>query len=235
MTKKKSLDASLPQKRTLFSRIADFIKNRTSRKNKPKHNPAGQPLTENNISMADEDLFSKREREMTLRTYAQNKEELIKFYKNLGQGKEKIPPEMRQEEKTSVVLEDTERILEKQIIDLAKTATTLPKDALKTSVTRLTIAMFVLERTKKLRELVLERDSLDLYALFVSLRNAVQEMLAPAYYTKSYEEAIGEFLDIEALITACSELCDLTVPSITKISEMYKLKLAEKIEERGKK
>jgi len=182
-----------------------------------------------------EDLFSKREREMTLRTSAQNKEELIKFYKNLGQGKEKIPPEMQEEEKASVVLEEAEKVLEKQISDLSRTLRTLSKEALDNSVARLTIAMFVIERTKKLRELVLEKDNLDLYALFVSLRNAVQEMLAPAYYTKSRDESLGDYLDVEPLLTACSEICGLTVLSITEISSEYNIKLAKKVEDKEKK
>jgi len=54
MTKKKSPDALLPaQKRTLFSRIADFLKNR-SKKDKTKPRLAGLPLAEENAGMDKE-------------------------------------------------------------------------------------------------------------------------------------------------------------------------------------
>jgi len=55
MTKKKSFGTPLPaQKRTLFSRVAGFLKSCSAKKEKPKTHLAGQPLTEEKVGMDKE-------------------------------------------------------------------------------------------------------------------------------------------------------------------------------------
>jgi hypothetical protein len=99
------------------------------------------------------------------------------------------------------------------------------------SVGRLAISMFLLERTRKLREAALKNDRISLYSLYVSLRNQICLTLVESYYSKLPEAVIADFLDVEPILTACSDLCGLEMPPLGEIVSNYKKPLIQKLEQ----
>jgi hypothetical protein len=153
------------------------------------------------------DVLEEREKGMALRVHSQNRADLIKFYKALGaQDGKHIPPEMKRKEAESKALERAQSIMEER---------SARRDSL-------ALAAFLIDRGMKVREIVLKKDSLSLYSLFVSLRNRLCDMLGPGYYEKSGKEVMDDYLDIEPLVAACSELCGLSMPSIDEIVSSYR-------------
>ncbi len=151
------------------------------------------------------DILERREKEMALRANAQNRGDLIKFYKALAmQDGKSVPPEMRKKEAQSTALSEAAALLKEK--------------SGKAPAGRLALAEFLLDRTRKVREFALKKDSLSLYSLYVSLRNRVTQMLGPGYYEKSGNEVLDDYLDIEPLVAACSELCGLSMPTMDDIS-----------------
>lgn len=180
----------------------------------------------------DEELiYLKTEKQAALRAFSRNREELIRFYKSLGQfGDRAIPPEMREEEESSPAIEAMESILSGAIARFSKLEPMPEGRALDAAVARLSLAMFIIDRLGKLRGLVLAGDSLPMLSLFTSLRNRAAEMLTSEYYSKSIEDITGGYLDFEPLLTACSELCGLAVPSLPEIMSEYKMRLAREVD-----
>ena len=181
----------------------------------------------------EEDLFLQREKEMSIHIHEQNRNDLIKFYKDLAQlGDKKISKELKVEDAASTALAEAEELLSVNIKELSTKVSDLQQEELDVVVARLSLAMFLLERTNKLHEIILGKNGLSLYSLFVSLRNRVCEVLVPTYYVSSPKQIIDEYLDTEPILTACSELCGLAVPDLTEIVKAYKLKLADEIEKK---
>ncbi len=178
-------------------------------------------------------IFRERADEFAIRTYERNRDELIRFYQELAQmGKEKIPADMKSEETSSTAIADSENSMNDAIKTLAKTATTLTEDGIAVAVARLCIAMFLIERIKKLREISLKAEDLGTYSLYLTLRNRVCETLAPNYYSLGSQEVLGLWLDSEPLLFACSNLCGLNVPSMDDIMDEYQPRLAKIVGEK---
>ncbi len=157
-----------------------------------------------------EDVLSRRESDMAAHAYSRNREDLISFYKKLAsRDPRQIPPKTRAEDSASKALEETEALLRKRLSGQGnKTA-------------RFSLALFLLDRAKTLHGIVMNQGNLSMYSLFVSLRNAVCLMLGPPYYLKTDRQIMDEYLDIEPLLTACSELCGLQVPRLEEIMKSY--------------
>ncbi len=154
------------------------------------------------------DILGQRAKELALKIHSQNRADLIGFYKALAaQDGKRVPPEMRKNEAQSTALSEAEALLKEK--------------SGKPPADRLALAAFLLDRTRKVREFALAKDSLSLYSLYVSLRNRVTQMLGPRYYEKSGNEVLDDYLDIEPLVAACSELCGLSMPSMDDIVGSY--------------
>lgn len=180
--------------------------------------------------MPDENIYLKREQELALRTHMRNREDLINFYKSLGQqSKKKIPKEMKEDEERFKGIAEAQERMEGRIKAFAKASPEMSQGEADVAVGRLAIAMFLLDRTKKLRELAL-KGSVSVYSVYVSLRNAACGTLSDPYYAKGPEEVLGDYLDIEPLLTACSELCGLSTPPLEEMLAAYKEELAKELE-----
>ncbi len=184
--------------------------------------------------MPEEDMYLKMQREMMLSAEGQNREGLLSFYKSLGQlSVKKIPARIRGEDRESKVLSDSVAILKGKIDSFAKEAPSLTERQADISVGRLAIAMFLIDRTQKLRKVALERDSVSLYSLYLSMRNLVCGTLNESFYSEPPEEVISDFLDAEPIVSACSELCGLIVPPLGEIVSEFKKQLADEVAKRG--
>ncbi len=161
--------------------------------------------------------------------YFRGRENMIKFYTDLGRLSEKrISAATKEKDAASTALAAAGRALELKIIELIRLRP--EKKELDRRVARLSLAMFLLDRANQLHDAALARDNAALYSLFVSARNRVCEMLESDYYSKSTEAVLAEYLDTEPLLTACSGLCGLpAVPSPEEIVKAYKRRLAGKI------
>jgi len=176
----------------------------------------------------------KRQQDAALSTYRQNRDDLINFYKSLGQlSKKKIPKKLKEEDEGKEI-DSAEMLLNQGIGQFSKTSLGLSPTDLDVSVGRLAIAMFLIERVKKIREFAHKNDNLSFFSLYVSLRNQVSSTLVEQYYSKTPDQVINDYLDAEPLLCACSDLCGLAVPPLGEIVTEYKKVLAERLLEAGK-
>jgi hypothetical protein len=179
---------------------------------------------------AESNIYRERADDFALHTHQRNREELIRFYQELAQmGKEKIPAEMKSSEESSTAISESENAMNDSIKALSKTATSLSEDGIATAVARMCIAMFLIERIKKLREIALKTEDLGTYSLYLTLRNRVCETVAPNYYSLGSQEVLGLWLDAEPLLFACSNLCGLNVPDLDDVMEEYQPRLAKAV------
>lgn len=142
--------------------------------------------------------------------------------------KKKIPPQMRGEEEASTSLAYAQHILDTQILGFSHRLLKMEAGEGTEATSRLTLAMFLLERTAQLRDASLEKDSLGLYALYVSIRTDVCNMLGSSYYGKTLSAIMAEYLDIEPRIIVASQLCGfMPPPEPANIPALYQKKLTE--------
>jgi hypothetical protein len=180
--------------------------------------------------MPDEGLFGQREAAASLSAFYKNRDGLIKLYKDLSQmADRKIPAGMKADDKKYKGLKEAEKLLKKQIKGL-------PKDPSKISdldAGRLALALFLLERTNKIHDVAMKKNSLGLYSLYGSLRNMVVSTLDGDYYSLSHSDFIAAYLSVEPLLSACVELCGLAQVDIQTAMKIYKHRLAEEIDKLG--
>lgn len=186
-------------------------------------------------SMPDEEVYRKREREAAIHIDESNRKQLISFYKQLGQRESKgLSEELLTEERSSTALAEAEKIFNNQLN--ARAAKKLQENEGVGEITdaanmKLALALFLIEHTKNLREAVLSKNHLSLFSLYASMRNQVCEMVGEKYYSKSFEEVKSDYKNLEPLIIAVSELCGLTVPSLTDIIVKYGQRVSRRLME----
>ena len=84
---------------------------------------------------------------------------------------------------------------------------------------KLSLAYFLLERSRKLDELSAKTNNVSLYCLYLSLEERVCDMLSEKYYESPFMEIMDEYIDTEPILAACSELCGLAVPALEEVME----------------
>lgn len=184
--------------------------------------------------MADE-KSQELQRKIAEGLYKQNRDELVKSYKEMGSSSEdKIPASLREEDGRSALYSQATSILDKQLSRVAGIEFTRNDPNTDTVVVKFAISMFLIERTNLLRKLALESNSLSLFSLFASLRNRVLSMLDDQYYEKTLDEVVGDFLSVEPIVAACSELCGVPMPKTDEILDVYQRKLSDEIAKRTK-
>lgn len=174
--------------------------------------------------MADEgetgSLFQKREEAFTISTYMSNRQDLIRFYSELARmSRGKVPEQMKSDDAASTILADAQKNLDGALRLFADASPKMPEADASAAIARLCLAMFVLERVRKLRELTLAKDDLGAFSLYVTLRNRAGKMLSLSFFSTSSQKMLGAWLDIEPLLNACSGLCNLAVPELPKIMD----------------
>ncbi|MCI0504171.1 hypothetical protein L0Y65_05690 [Candidatus Micrarchaeota archaeon] len=178
----------------------------------------------------EEDIFRKRADEFAISTYASNREGLIRFYQDLARmGKEKIPAQMKSEDEAPAALADAGKCLDDSVKLFAETATGLSEEGASTAVARLCLAMFLIERVKKLREISIRLDDLGVFSLYVTLRNRVTQTLSPSFFAGPSRDMLDKWLDLEPLLTACSGLCGLAVPELGEIMDEYQPRVVDAV------
>lgn len=162
-----------------------------------------------------------------------NRDELVKFSLDLANkfGGRPVSKELREEESKSTVLTQAERLLQLKIIEYSRGVLRMPEADRTAGTLRLTTALFLLERTKAIRDAALKDNKLGLFSLYVSLRDDVCGLLGPSYYGSTFKDIAGAYLDIEPSIIAASKLCGfMRPPELVNIPDMYKMALGKRVE-----
>jgi hypothetical protein len=169
------------------------------------------------------------ESSFALRIHETNRSDAVEFYLALAKsGKEKIPPDMLKEEKGSKALDEAESRRKAQAASLSDMPEGAPEfDA---AVAKLCLAKYLLERTGKIREIILKGNSVGAFTLFLSLKEAVLNLLSEKYYGLMAGQILDEYDDLEPILSACSEICGLRSVSLTEAMGEYKKLLADELE-----
>ena len=134
-----------------------------------------------------------------------------------------IPKQVIQSDESSTLLTEAEKLLEKSIAKFSKSDL---KNAT-AEVSRFSLAMFLLDRTTAIGNLVRKKNQSGSHSLYLSLRNQVCEFLDDGYYL---DTTLSSYVDLEPLLAACSDLCGLAPIAIDKVMAEYKAKLAGKLD-----
>ncbi|VVC04788.1 Uncharacterised protein [Candidatus Bilamarchaeum dharawalense] len=164
--------------------------------------------------------------EEILRVSSKNRRDQIETYTQLGSMNANPIPDSIKDQK-STLLSDAQALLEKQIILFSKS----DLKELESTTAKLCLAMFLLDRTNSINSKVLIVNRSGLHSLFLTLRKQVCEMLGKDYYSKSTDEILSNYIDLEPLLVACSDLCGLPSAPLEDVMRLYKSKLAQKIDE----
>jgi hypothetical protein len=162
--------------------------------------------------------------------HARDTKELAVAYKRFAlANKGGITDSQRKKEQASTALDIAERLLTLKIAEFSPKLDN-PDDTVAEDAQRLTLALFLLERTTQIRDAALKKNQLGTYALYVSLRDDVCKMLASDYYQKNFTGIIHVYLDLEPQIIAASGICGiLPPPSVAEIPDLYKKVLRARI------
>ncbi len=155
-----------------------------------------------------------------------NRTELIKFYKQLvSMTDDPIPAQTIMQHNEYVGLINANKIRRKNIAAIPKKKT----PGIDLIIARICLASFLIERTNEIGNISLKQNKISMYSLFSSLRLHVTKFLHGNYYERSSSDIINEYIDLEPLVCACSELCGLKSMELTEIMETYQSKLVGEI------
>ncbi|MDD1474965.1 hypothetical protein MEO41_27395, partial [Dolichospermum sp. ST_sed4] len=107
--------------------------------------------------------------------------------------------------------------------------------SLELDVLKVCIAMFLIGRIIELRQKLAIKNTIGSYSVYCSFRNRVSEMLTGNYYSKSTQAVISDYLDLEPLLSACSEICELPAVNLQDAVSIHKQKLLDELRALGKK
>jgi len=172
-------------------------------------------------------IYTERARAAAASNANASRSSLIEFHKSFAranQGK-KIASGLRAEEASSTELADTGGLLERMIAKFAAASDKMEDPEFELAIARLSIAMFLTERTAKLRDFALGRDDLGMFSTYVALRTGACGMLAEDYYSKNSDGIFESYSTVEPVLVACSELCGMKVPPLSDIVVAYKEQL----------
>lgn len=180
-------------------------------------------------SMTKKDALARRQLALALSSFKANRQSLIDFHKGLAQvGKGKpINDALRAKDADSTVLDTAQALLDLKIIEFAKALPTLQGAPLDEAVLCLSFALFLMERTRKIRVMALAKDDLGIYPVYAALRDGVCDVLKLDYYSRGREGVFEAHAALEPLIMAASELCGLKTPDLKGIAVDYKPRLAK--------
>jgi hypothetical protein len=164
--------------------------------------------------MAD-DVVEKRAQDLALHVERQNREETVAFYKNLAaMDQHPVPPALLKYDSKDISTQNAQALLNEKI-------RALKSGMLRAEPSRFSLAMFLLDRLSKIKQAVSRENKTGLFSLYVSLREQLGQMLSESYYDLDERAAMEEYLAIEPLVCALSDLCGLSMPTIDEIAKSY--------------
>lgn len=181
--------------------------------------------------MADGGIYGERQEGSARAAYWRTRGEMAESYKQLAElSTRHVPPEARREEAASSALATARLRLQLEIARFSGNILGMESNDRVEPMLRLTMALFLVERTVQIRDAALEKDNLGIYALYVSIRDDVCRLLDVQYYGMSFKDIVNVYLDIEPGIIAASQLCGLgMVPPAESIPGLYKKKLVAEV------
>jgi len=178
----------------------------------------------------EDNIFEKRAEMAALRTHERNRIELIRFYTELAEtDKGPVPKAMRKEDDSSVSIAMAEKSYGEALESLAGRIQSLAPPEAGLSVARLCIGRFVVERVKKIRELMHKGGTSGSFNLYCTLRERVGSDFSSKFYLSNQSELIGVWLDNEPLLTACSNIVGLAVPELQEVVHEFQPVVADEI------
>lgn len=172
--------------------------------------------------MPDDNVIIEREAADALRTARSNRDELVKFFKDLASANDrKLTPALRKKAGDHEDLDKCMKLLKKAAAKADPGGKDFESDA-----ARMSVALFLIERTGDVCRIAAEKDSLGIFSLASALRAQVSAMLTEEFYSKPMQEVISLYIDIEPLLTASLEMSGLAVVDLESAARMYKGRLA---------
>lgn len=95
---------------------------------------------------------------------------------------------------------------------------------------KLSIAMYLLEKTDQMLEAALRDNGTAMVALFVNAHAAVSHILDEGYFSRTDGQVIDSYLDGETAITACAACTGVRLLALHHAVEDYKMRVAAQIE-----
>ncbi|MFH0737008.1 MAG: hypothetical protein V1827_00430 [Candidatus Micrarchaeota archaeon] len=165
--------------------------------------------------MADEASISEataEEKAHAVRLFGMNRDSLVSFYKGLASMSENPVPKDMAGSSTSALDETEARML--TVLSSIQLGEFEPAEAARPVLDKVCLASFLLERCRKIRESALAADRISVFSLYISLEEGVCDLLSESYYGLPSQEIIDKYLDIEPLLSVCSEICGMQVPEL---------------------
>ncbi len=179
-------------------------------------------------SESEENIFEKRADTAAMRIHERNRIELIRFYEGLADAdRGPVPKALRDEDDSSVSIAMAEKAYNEALESLSGRIQSLKPEEAGLAVARLCIGRFMVERLRKLREIVHKRGTLGSFSLYATMRERLGSDFSARFYFSTQDEMIGRWLDNEPLLSACSSLHGLAVPSPQEIIAEYQPRVAD--------
>lgn len=162
------------------------------------------------------DILGERADALALGTRRQNRLDTIEFYRSLAAMDQRpIGKPLLKYEESDESVGNAEALLRKKLGDLKSGALKMPPG-------RFSAAMFLLDRLGKLRQAVRKADKTGLFSLYLSLREQVCLVISENYFKAEEAAALDDWISIEPLVAALSELCGMSMPQMDEIAAAYK-------------
>jgi hypothetical protein len=138
--------------------------------------------------------------------------------------------EKKDQEKAIKAFKAKGSLMAKELTEFCKSDFESPDPSLNRKVIELTIFMYLYDKTLELHDAVLEKDKVGLFALFDSVRDAVQAILSDDYFELPQVETMRKYLDTEPRLVACADLAGVELMAIQDAVRAYQPKLADLVE-----
>jgi len=168
--------------------------------------------------------------QFAINTFKRNQESLIQFNEQLAilGGKKEIPEEMKLEAKDSMEeFKKIKRILDMEI-QMLSDKKLKPGPDLDATVAKISIALYLYDKTKEMYERVMHDNKLGSYALFKSSRNGVFNLLVN-YPRKNTREIVLDYLGVEPTFIAGCKVLGIESMRLREVVNEYKHVLRKKI------
>lgn len=162
------------------------------------------------------DILGERADALALGTRGRNRIDTIEFYKSLAAMDQRpIGKALLKYEEKDESIGNSDALLRKKLGDLKSGALKMPAG-------RFSVALFLLDRLGKIGQAVRKENKTGIFSLYISLREQVGLTISENYFKAEEAAALDDWISIEPLVAALSELCGMSMPQMDEIAAAYK-------------
>ncbi len=176
-----------------------------------------------------------QERQYHIQLYEKIREENIENYKRFvaGEPAEPLPIGfMTQLARPGITLQRSWSLLEQRVDSFSLIDFNAPPPDFDVQVARLCIAIYLIEKTNQIRTSAFAKDNTNLTSLYVKLSDSVSALTDEGFYGMEIREIAERYLDFEALLFACCEICELRKSTLRDAVDRYKKELGRMVAEK---